>query len=79
MVLWLFSLFFFLAKKTNGMANGPKTAPMTAQNLVFAPLLSAINQRKYAHAIHIIEMIIKPAIVFILLYFHPQYLNTQQF
>ena len=53
-------------RNTNGMANGPKTAPITAQNLVLAPLLSAINQRRYAHDMHIMEMIIKPAIMLIL-------------
>ena len=53
-------------RNTNGMANGPKTAPITAQNLVLAPLLSAIYQRRYAHDMHIMEMIIKPAKMLIL-------------
>jgi len=51
------------------MASGPNTAPIIAQNCVFAPLLSAINQRRNAHDMHIIEMIIKPAIMPSLLYF----------
>jgi len=51
----------FFVRKINGMAKGPKIAPITAQNNVFAPLLSAIDQRKNAHAIHMKEIIIKPA------------------
>ena len=46
----------------NGMANGPKIAPIVAQNSVFFPLLSAIDQSIIAHAIHITEMIINPTI-----------------
>ena len=42
------------------MANGPKTAPIIAQNSVFAPLLSAINQRRNAHDMVIMEIIINP-------------------
>ncbi len=49
------------------MANGPKTAPITAQNLVFDPLLLAMRQRRNAHDMHIIEMIIIPVIVQFLL------------
>ena len=49
-------------RKTNGMANGPKMAPIVAQNSVFFPLLSAIDQSIIAHAIHITEMIINPTI-----------------
>ncbi len=48
------------ARNINGMANGPKTAPMMAQNRVFAPLLSAIYQRRNAHDMLSIEVIIKP-------------------
>jgi hypothetical protein len=51
------------------MAKGPKTAPIIAQNCVFAPLLSAINQRRNAHDVHIIEMINKLAILLILFHF----------
>jgi hypothetical protein len=58
----------FFVRKINGMAKGPKTAPITAQNNVFAPLLSAINQSKNAHAIHMMEIIIKPDINQIPLY-----------
>ncbi len=57
----------FFVRNTNGMANGPKTAPIMAQNLVFAPLLSAICQRRNAHDMHIIEMIIIPVILQFLL------------
>jgi hypothetical protein len=57
----------FFVRNTNGMANGPKTAPIMAQNLVFAPLLSAIFQRRIAHDMHIIEMIIIPVILKFLL------------
>jgi hypothetical protein len=45
------------------MANGPKTAPIMAQNLVFAPLLSAICHRAIAHDMHIPEMIRIPVII----------------
>jgi len=45
------------------MAIGPKIAPITAQNNVFALLLSAIDQSKNAHAIHMKEIIIKLAII----------------
>jgi len=44
----------------NGIAKGPKTAPMTAQNKVFTPLLSAIDQSRIAQPIHITEIITKP-------------------
>jgi hypothetical protein len=47
-----------LVRNTNGMANGPKIAPITAQKNVFAPLLSAIPQRSHAHEMHIKEIII---------------------
>jgi hypothetical protein len=47
-------------RNINGIANGPKTAPIIAQNSVFAPLLSAINQRRNAHDMVIIEIIINP-------------------
>jgi hypothetical protein len=57
----------FFVKNTNGMANGPKTAPIIAQNLVFAPLLLAICQRRNAHDMHIIEMIIIPVMMQFLL------------
>ena len=50
------------------MANGPKTAPIIAQNLVFAPLLLAICQRRNAHDMHIIEMIIIPVMMQFLLW-----------
>ena len=53
----------FFVRNTNGMANGPKTAPIIAQNLVFAPLLLAICQRKNAHDRHIIEIIIIPVMI----------------
>ena len=45
-------------RNTNGMAKGPKTAPITAQKNVFAPLLSAMPQRNHAHDIHNMEKII---------------------
>jgi len=51
------------------MANGPKIAPIIAQNFVFAPLLSAIFQRRNAHAMHIIDAIIMPVILLYLLHF----------
>ena len=50
-------------KNTNGMARGPKKAPIKAQKKVFAPLLSAINQSRIAHDINTMEIIIKPAIL----------------
>jgi hypothetical protein len=53
----------FFVRNTNGMANGPNTAPIKAQRKVFAPLFSAINQSRIAHDIHIMEIIIKPAIL----------------
>jgi hypothetical protein len=59
----------FFVKNTNGMANGPKTAPIIAQNLVFAPLLLAICQRRIAHNMHIIEMMIIPAMMQLFLRF----------
>jgi len=49
------------------MANGPKTAPIIAQNFVLAPLLSAINQRRNAHDIHKMDMTIAPVITLKLL------------
>lgn len=49
------------------MANGPKTAPIITQNLVLAPRLSAICQRRYAHDMHMMEMIIIPVIIYFLL------------
>ena len=52
----------FFVRKMNGMANGPKRAPIKAQYHVFAPLLSAIYQSKNAHAMHIMESIIAPNI-----------------
>ena len=39
------------------MANGPKMAPIVAQNSLFAPLFLAIDQSKAAEAMHIKEMI----------------------
>jgi hypothetical protein len=62
-------------RKINGMANGPNTAPITAQNRVFAPLLSAIDQSRIAHDMHIIEIMIKPAILRI----PPFYQNTHRY
>jgi hypothetical protein len=59
----------FFVRNTKGIAMGPKTAPIMAQNLVFAPLLSAICQRRNAHIMHIIEMIIIPVIIKFLLRF----------
>jgi hypothetical protein len=56
----------FLVRNIKGMANGPKTAPIIAQNFVFTPLLSAIFQRRNAHAMHIIEMMIILVILFLL-------------
>jgi len=58
----------FFVRKMNGMANGPKRAPIKAQYHVFAPLLSAIYQSKNAHAMHIMEIIIAPNINQISLY-----------
>ena len=57
-----------LVKKTNGIANGPNKAPIKAQIKVLAPLLSAIFQRRMAHDIVIMEMIIKPTTMNIPLY-----------
>ena len=57
----------FFVRNTNGIANGPKTAPIIAQNLVFAPLLLAICQRRNAHDMHIIEIIIIPVMMQFLL------------
>jgi hypothetical protein len=54
-------------RNTNGMANGPKTAPIIAQNFVLAPRLFAICQRRNAHPIHIMEMVIIPIILYCLL------------
>ena len=65
----------FFVRNTNGMAKGPKTAPITAQNKVFAPLLSAIDQSRIAHNIHIIEIIITPVILRLPTF----YLNTHQY
>lgn len=48
------------------MANGPKTAPIIAQNLVLAPLLSAIFQRRNAHAMQMMEMMIIPVMICLL-------------
>ena len=57
----------FFDRNTNGIANGPKTAPIIAQNLVFAPLLLAICQRRNAHNMHIIGIIIIPVMMQFLL------------
>jgi len=43
-------------RKTSGMANGPKMVSIVAKDRVFVPLLSAIDQSKAAHEIHITEM-----------------------
>jgi len=51
------------------MANGPKMAPIIAQKKVFAPLLSAIFQRRNAHDMVIIEMRIIPVMIQFLLCF----------
>lgn len=45
------------------MANGPKTAHIMAQNLMFAPLLSAICHRVNVHDMHINEMISIPVMI----------------
>jgi len=58
----------FFVRKTNGMASGPKTAPITAQNLVLAPLFSAIFQSRIAHEIKMTEVTIKPAMGNMLLF-----------
>jgi hypothetical protein len=49
---------FSLVMKMNGIASGPKTAPIMAQNRVFTSLLSAMNQRRIAHAMQFVEMLI---------------------
>jgi hypothetical protein len=59
----------FFVRNTKGIAMGPKTAPIMAQNLVFAPLLSAICQRRKAHIMLSVEMIIIPVIIKFLLRF----------
>ena len=51
-----------LAKNTNGMANGPKTAPIIAQNITFDPLFSAIVPKRKAKAKLIRLPIIIPTI-----------------
>jgi hypothetical protein len=52
----------FLVKKINGMASGPKRAPMMAQNKVFAPLLSAMHHSRYAHPMLMMERTVAPII-----------------
>lgn len=54
---------FFFVRKTNGMAIGPKKAPMIVQNRVLAPLFSAICQRMIADRTHTMEMTTAPTIV----------------
>jgi len=54
-------------RKINGMANGPKTAPIIVENLVFVPLLLTMCQRRNADDIHIIETIIIPVMMQFLL------------
>jgi hypothetical protein len=57
---WLDFVDFSFTRNINGMANGPKTAPTIAQNLVFNPLLLAMCQRRNAHDIVTMEIIINP-------------------
>jgi hypothetical protein len=57
----------FFVRKINGMANGPNKAPIIAQNLVLAPLLSAMSQRIIAQDIHKMDRIIAPVITLKLL------------
>jgi len=52
----------FFVRNTNGMASGPKKAPINAHKKVFAPLLSATNQSNIALDMNIVETNIIPII-----------------